>query len=144
MQISEELRFDAAPARVWPLLTTGDGLRLWVDGVERLEPDPLAVGLCRVVVRAAGVTHEQAIDVLGCEAPSRLMLSLSGGNLPVGASLVVEIVLEAEEAGTRARIEAEARVSGFLAGLALPAMIPVAKGRLREAGARLQAALAGA
>ncbi len=142
MQISEQLHLGAPPEQVWPLLTTGDGLRQWVDGFERLEPDPLAEGSCRVVVLAAGASREQQVDILGCQAPARLSFSLTGGNLPIGASLVVEVALEPVGEGTRARIDVDAQVGGFLAGLALPAIVPVARTRLREAAQRLEQALA--
>jgi carbon monoxide dehydrogenase subunit G len=146
LKVSEEIEIVAPPERVWPYLASERGLAAWNDALARLEPPELRAGeRCRIVLRAGpdGVEQAQEATVVTCEPGRQLGFELTGGNLPPGVALRVDLQLHPEGAGTRLVLDAIAQVPGFLAALAGPMLLPRATAELRAAAARLKEAVEG-
>lgn len=146
MQLGREAVLDASPDKVWPVLWDVPRIAACVPGcVEAREVEPGRRWETRMTQRVGpfALTLPLVVEASDVEAPKRLALTASGHDPLVGTtiSMRVELVLEPSGAGTRLRIDADARLLGKLGALGHGIVQRKAEEALDEFVARLRRAV---
>src|SRR5438874_4628282 len=129
MKVEGAYTFPGQPQQVWDLLLDPESLRQCIPGVESLtetSPDHWDAVL-KVGVAAIKGTYKSKVAIADRAPPTEYTLLVEGSGGPGFVKGSAKISLEADEGGTRVRVEGDGQVGGMLAGVGQRMLPGVAK-----------------